>query len=437
MTRAAERLKAWGPVALPALVGAALLASGHGPPWAWALLALAVLAGVALGFAQRRELAERLRAVSSVLAAYRDGDYSIRTQAAGAPLGDVLSEVNRLGDVLRDQRLGAIEAWSLLRKVLAELDVVVLAFDGGERLHLANEAASRLLGRPAEALHGASAAELGLADLLAPGAPRVVRDSAALGTGPWEVRRGAFRLSGEAHTLLVLSDVSVALRDNERDAWRRLIRVMGHEINNSLAPIQSISGSLRASLDRRQEDPEWERDLVDGLDVIGRRAEALGRFMASYAKLARLPPPRRARVDVGALVAKIAAFERGIAVEVHEGPDATLEGDADQLEQVLINLVKNAAEAAEVEGGGVRVRWSRAGSAVEIEVEDDGPGVSDTANLFVPFFTTKPGGSGIGLALSRQIVEAHGGQLSLVSRSGAPGAVARVRLPLLFSPREW
>ena len=177
--------------------------------------------------------------------------------------------------------------------------------------------------------------------------------------------------------------MSVALRDNERDAWRRLIRVMGHGINNSLAPIQSIAASLRASVGRRQDDPEWEQDLADGLDVVGRRAEALGRFMASYAKLARLPPPRLATVDVGALVTKIAAFERRITVEVLEGPPATVEGDADQLEQVLINLVKNATEAAEAEGGGVRMRWALAGAAVEIEVEDDGTGVDDTANLFV------------------------------------------------------
>ena len=215
MTRAAELLKVWGPVALPGLAGASLLALGYGPRWAWLVLAHATLAGGALLAAQRRTLEMRLGAVSSVLAAYRDGDFSVRAaEARAAPFSGVLAEVNRLGDELRDQRLGAIEAWSLLHKVLAEIDVVVLAFDGQGRLRLANEAAAKLLGKPSAALRDEDATTLGLAELFAadappdsegragpstphPPAPRIVKDSPTLGPGPW--RCGAERSASKGY----------------------------------------------------------------------------------------------------------------------------------------------------------------------------------------------------------------------------------------------
>jgi signal transduction histidine kinase len=235
----------------------------------------------------------------------------------------------------------------------------------------------------------------------------------------------------------VLSDVSRTLRDNEREAWRRLIRVIGHEINNSLSPIQSISQSLGALIEAKERAPDWETDVKDGLAVIARRAEALGRFMASYAALARLPPPRPAPIAIASLVKKVVGLETRVPIEVRGGTDVTVSADPDQLEQALINLVKNATEASLESGvptagqpAPVRVRWSREGDGVAIEIEDDGPGVAETANLFVPFFTTKAGGSGIGLVLSRQIVEAHDGELSLASRPEGRGAVARVVLPL-------
>jgi signal transduction histidine kinase len=408
-----------------------------------AILASALALAMLLAWWIEGRLQKRLRTVAAVLAAYREGDFSVRARSeeAGTPLADVLSELNQLGDVLRAHRFGEMEAWTLLRKVMAEVDVVVLAIDDDKRVRLANDAASRLLGRASRDLVGEAASELGLGELLDGSVPRMVdgrfgkrEEPFDPRAGRWELRRGAFRLSGEQQTLVVLSDVSRALRDNEREAWRRLVRVIGHEINNSLSPIKSISESLVALVDpKRPRGPEWDEDLKDGLGVIARRAEALARFMTSYATLARLPPPNRGPVDLGPLIGKIVSLEKRAPVELLGGPDVRVNGDADQLEQALINLVKNAAEAtlegARGDGGGVRVRWSREDRWALVAIEDDGPGVGETANLFVPFFTTKPNGSGIGLALSRQIVEAHDGQLSLSSRSEG-GAVARIRLPL-------
>lgn len=390
-------------------------------------LALSVAVGIAVALALvlwiRARDRRRLRTAAAVLASYRDGDFSTRARVKGerGALREVLEELNALGDRLRKERLGALEAWTLLRKVMAEVDVVVLAFDGEGRVRLANDAAARVLGQSAPALLG----EKVLGEVLAGEAPRVLKDAPAL-AGSWELRRGTFRLSGEPHTLVVLSDVSTALRENERDAWRRLIRVMGHEINNSLAPIRSLSESLGAQLALEKRAPTFEADLGEALGVISRRSDALARFITSYGRLARLPPPKLAPVDVPALIDKVVLLEQRVAPAVTPGPAATITADADQLEQALINLLKNAAEAT---AGGVSVTWTATPANVEIAIEDDGPGVSDTANLFVPFFTTKPDGSGIGLVLAREIVEAHKGQLTLASRPSGRGAVARIRLP--------
>lgn len=395
-------------------------------------LGVFVVAAAVLALRAQRALIRRMRSVSSVLAAYRLGDFSVRAtpRPGDRVVGGVLSELNELGDTLRKHRLGELEAWTLLRKVLSELEVVVLAFDEGGKLKLANEAAERVLSRRQSELLGRTASDLGVSELLAGNARRIVKDLPALGTGPWELRRGSFRMAGEPHELVVLPDVSHALREQEREAWKRLIVVMGHEINNSLAPIRSLSENLRTLLDRSPRPDDVESDLRDGLAIIERRAEGLGRFMAAYSKLARLPAPVFGSVEVGPWIRRVAALEQRLAVEVAPGPDLTLLGDADQLDQLLINLVKNAADASLPGGGGVRVDWRASGTSLLVTIEDDGPGVRDTNNLFVPFFTTKPGGTGIGLLLARQIAEAHGGEITLQSRADHPGAAARIRLPL-------
>jgi signal transduction histidine kinase len=246
----------------------------------------------------------------------------------------------------------------------------------------------------------------------------------------WGVRRSTFRERGVPHQLLVIGDLSRPLREEELKAWQRIVRVLGHELNNSLAPIKSIAGSLSSLLARPQLPEDWREDVRSGLDVVSSRAESLSRFMESYARLARLPPPRVAPVELGRLVRRAADLETRVRVSVLPGPELTVRADADQLEQLLINLLRNAADASLVTGGAVRTGWRAAGNGqVEVWVEDEGLGLANTSNLFVPFFTTKPGGSGIGLVLSRQIAEAHGGALTLENRRGERGCEARLRLP--------
>jgi len=381
---------------------------------------------------QQRLVARKLRAVSSVLAAFRDGDFSVRARLSGSgPLFTaVLRELNDLGAALREQRLDSVESWILLERVLAELDVVVLAFDERQRLRLCNDAAARTLGEPAEALVGEQAATLGLGELLEGATPRVVHGCARLGEGPWDVRRSNFRLEGKPHVLLALTDLAGALRDREREAWKRLVAVLGHEINNSLTPIQSISENLVRVLGQRERSEGWEDDLTRGLSVVHRRAAALGRFTASYAMLSRLPRPTLHSLDVEVWVRHVVGLEQRMTIDVLGGPKLSIVGDPDQLEQLLINLVKNAVDAALECHGGVRVSWRVARRSAVVTVEDDGPGLPQTENLFVPFFTTKPSGTGIGLALARQIAEAHGGKVGLSGRSDGKGARAELELPL-------
>jgi nitrogen fixation/metabolism regulation signal transduction histidine kinase len=385
--------------------------------------------------ALRGRVVRHLQTLSNLLAALREGDYSIRARGSSHDdaLGEVMTEVNALGETLREQRLGAMEATALVRTVMAEIEVAIFAFDAESRLRLINRAGERLLAQPAERLIGRGAAELNLADCLegAEGEEaRTLQKTFPGGTGRWGVRCGSFRAQGLPHQMLVLSDLTRELREEELDAWRRLVRVLGHELNNSLTPIKSIAGSLETLLSREPRPADWRDDMQRGLSIIGARSESLSRFMQAYARLARLPAPRCQPVEVGELVRRVAGLETRVNVRVASGPDVTVEADGDQLEQLLINLIRNAADAALQTGGEVSVGWTRINSHLDLSVEDEGPGLPNTANLFVPFFTTKPGGTGIGLILSRQIAEAHGGTLKLANRRQGTGCVARLRLPV-------
>jgi nitrogen fixation/metabolism regulation signal transduction histidine kinase len=404
------------------------------PKVQWTVSVLLLGGWTGLTMAVREQVVRPLGTLANMLAALREGDFSIRARVEDA--SDALSlaylEVNNLEEILREQRLGAVEATETLRKVLEEIDVAVMAFDPEETLRLVNRAGERLLNQPAERLIGKKAAELRMDDTLRGVAPRTLEVSLPGGTGRWELRRSVVRQEGYPLQLVALSDLSRALREEERQAWKRIIRVLSHEINNSLAPIKSITGSLQSLLGREELAADLDEDVQRGLKVISSRAEALGRFMASYAKLARLPQPELGPVDVPGLVQRVADLETRLPIRVVGDGALTIQADADQLEQALINLVRNAVDATLEAGedGGVTLRWTTRAGKLHLLVEDDGPGLGDTGNLFVPFYTTKPGGSGIGLVLSRQIAEGHGGSLTLEGRGQLRGARATLVLPM-------
>ncbi|MGH8285475.1 MAG: sensor histidine kinase, partial [Steroidobacteraceae bacterium] len=403
---------------LPATVIAVLYAWFNAPTFELRIVfcALLVLVWVVAALSVRHRLAFPLQSLASLIEAVRFGDYGLRGRRAARDdvLGDVVKEINALSASLQQQRLASVEASALVQTVLEELDTAVFAFDGEQRLKLMNRAAAELLGRAADSLLGRSARELGIAELLERSDPAVLSYAFPARTGRFEVRHRTFRDAGVPHTLVIVSDLSRTLRDEERRAWQRLIRVIGHEINNSLTPIKSLAGTLRQMLSRSDAATAGDgREFAEGLSLIGDRAGSLSKFVATYSQLARLPTPSREPVPLRSLLQRLASLEPFVGTQLEAPYDVSVEADAVQIEQAVINLLKNAAEATAGAQGAVRIVLARTREAAVIEVRDEGPGVANPDNLFVPFFTTKPGGSGIGLTLSRQIIEGHGGTLSL------------------------
>jgi two-component system, NtrC family, nitrogen regulation sensor histidine kinase NtrY len=436
-------------VALPGLfLGSAFV-------WAqsWTMQTRIVLVGLQLfvwwllAMALQEQTIRPLQTLANVIASLREEDYSFRARNAAPEdaLGELSLEVNALADMLSDQKIRAIEATALLRRVVDEIDAPLFAFDPTSSLRLVNPAGEHLLRQSRARMLGRTAAELSLQECLIADNESVVELNLNDSQARWLLRRSSFRQNGVPHTLIVLSDVSRALREEERRAWQRLIRVLGHELSNSLAPIKSIAGSLSSRVASTPMALDVRTDLQRGLEIIEARSASLHRFLEAYRRLAQMPAPVLREVSLAPLVARVASLETRVPVSVRPGPELAFEADPDQLEQMLINLVRNAADAVlEVSGAAesktfsskvaedsdkVVVRWDASNHDVTLAIEDRGPGLMNPANVFTPFYTTKPTGSGVGLVLSRQIAEAHGGRIEISNRPSGRGCLVRVVLP--------
>jgi nitrogen fixation/metabolism regulation signal transduction histidine kinase len=384
------------------------------------------------------QITRPLQTLSNVVAALREDDYSFRARGGrrNDALGDLALEINALAAMLQSQRAGSLEAMALLERVMSSMQSPVLAFDPEGRLKLLNTAGERAFDLRVSAVLGSSAEALKLARLLEARDNDLLSLEGAQQAARWVVKRSNFRLHGVPHTLLVLSDVSAALHEEELTAWKRLIRVLGHEINNSLTPIKSIAGSLRGRFASLRTAAGDSSDFESGLEVIENRAESLNRFLQAYRQLMGLPVPHLAPVSLATLVECVARLETRINIVVVSTSDAVLVVDADQIQQALINLTRNAVEAvlsadsmANKEPR-VEIAWEDNGREILIFIQDNGAGLMNAENLFVPFYTTKPSGTGIGLVLAQQIAQAHKGSVRLANRNdGESGCRAELRLP--------
>jgi len=459
-----RRLRIWlSMMGVPLLVLTALeLHQWHvDPSVQWIVLPSLILAWLFLVSLVFEQIVRPLQTLANVVAALREDDYSFRARGGrrNDAMGDLALEINALAGMLQVQRVGAMEAMALVERVMKSMHSPVLAFDPEGRLKLLNTAAERAfsLGDSSAAVSpgdqgDAKNSKKGQGDLerlLGSQDNELLSLTSAQQSVRWVVKRTKFRLRGVPHTLFVLSDVSEALREEERLAWERLIRVLGHEINNSLTPIKSIAGSLRSRLRSVGNDLEQGEDFARGLEVIEDRAESLNRFLQAYRELMGLPAPKLESVSMAAIIRRVASLETRLSVLVRDESDLLIQADPDQLTQALINLVRNAAEASlsldvvqyfessqtnghshEINLPRVELAWERLHDEVVISVLDNGPGLSNASNLFVPFYTTKPGGTGIGLVLAQQIAMAHAGSVELVNRSDGNGCCARLRIPV-------
>src|ERR1700693_6144003 len=440
-------------VALPGLLVSIVLVWTQ--PWALesrlTLIALELSVWWLLALALQEQTTRPLPTLSHVIGALREEDYSFRARNAVSEdaLGELSLEVNALADMLSDEKIRAIEAPALLQRVVDEIDAPLFAFDPDSILSLVNPAGAHLLRQSKARILGRSATELNLQQCLAADNESLVELDLKDTQARWRLRRSLFRQNGVPHTLIVLSDVSRALRDEERRAWQRLIRVLGHELSNSLSPLKSIAGIHNSRVTSTAMDADVRHDLQHGLEIIEARSASLHRFLEAYRRLGQMPGPGLRDVGISKLVARVASLETRIKVCVRPGPDLVFIADPDQLEQMLINLVRNAADAVlelstttvqpkypkaapspnSDRDRKVSVHWDTTDAELNLLVEDDGPGLLNPANVFTPFYTTKPSGSGVGLVLSRQIAEAHGGSIEISHRNQGRGCVVRVVLP--------
>lgn len=422
----------------PGLIVAILLISQQN--WSrdtkWSLAVILLLVFLILEAVLHDQVIRPLQTLTNVISSLREEDFSFRARGAvhNDALGELALEVNALADTLSEQKTFAVEATELLKRVLEEIDTPLFTFDPNGKLKLVNSAGTRLLQQSREELLGRTTEEIGLTAFFE-SETGVTSVSPLNPNARWLVRRTSFREKGVPHTLILLSDVSRALREEERSAWQRLIRVLGHELNNSLTPIKSIAGTLLLRVRGMEVEAQERADFEKGLGIIEARSASLNRFLQAYRQIAQMPGPKLQPTVIRSLVERSAALETRVPVQVEAGPDITVSADPDQLEQVLINIVRNAAEAVMQAGhdadseAPVSIRWAFNSHFLQIQVIDSGPGLLNPENAFVPFYTTKESGSGIGLVLSRHIVEAHGGSIQLLNRKDAVGCIAVISIP--------
>ena len=378
----------------------------------------------------RRTCHEPFHILANQVRSIHQGDYTQRliSYSKNHAIGFLHDEINTLADELQNNRLSTIESNRRFQYLIDQLEIGVISFDEKWTTTLVNHHLARHFNQNPTQLNGKSCNELGLEGLREASSGRTIWITFPKKSSRYVIHANDFRDDGRPQHLFLLTDVNTQLREEERLAWQRLIRVLGHELNNSLTPIISLSNSLKTRIQRGLIE-ENTKESIEALEVISKRAEGMNRFVNDYSKLAKLPKPNRQSLKLSEQLNRVKQLLSLPALTIHSSGDVTIMADPDQIEHLFINVLKNADQAINQTDGKIELHWKRESTDVVVTIDDNGPGIEKLDNLFVPFFSTKPGGSGIGLVLSRQIAEANGGALDLVNREQG-GCRVIMRLPV-------
>jgi two-component system, NtrC family, nitrogen regulation sensor histidine kinase NtrY len=396
-----------------------------------AAIAFVVLAWIYIVADRTRiEVLRHIRTLSNLIESTRAQDYSMKGSGARDPgeLAELYQQINGLTESLKIGRQSEQELLSILEKVVGQINVAIIVFDSRDKIRLVNQLATKLLQSSAEELTGVSCADTVIGQLPVSTEPVLIDFRFPGAEGRWQIRQHYYRHEGQESRIVFIADLKQVLFDEEIAAWQRLIRVISHEVNNSLTPITSLCQTLDGLL--AKSNHAGDADVRVGLSVIAERAKGLQDFISVYARLARLPEPHRVPFPAATLASKLQRIFAGRPLEIVPFPDVTVFGDPVHLEQALINLIKNGLEANPPDAAPVQLSCRAENGEVEFLIADRGSGIGNPDNLFVPFYTTKREGAGIGLILCRQIAAKHHGHVSLENRDDGPGAVARLSLPL-------
>ncbi len=377
-----------------------------------------------------------LRVAANVISSIREGDFTLRSRRVTEARGTIVElydEINAIASLMEKSRFTGIETQKVIDKITANIDVATLIVSSDRVVAQANEAARRLISSINHwdvSPNQKTVDELHIPFVLDQSAQDFARFSFVNESRRFEGRRGIFMLDGKRFDLILLTDITRAASEQERESWKRLLRVLGHELNNSLAPITSLAATLSKITKTTDIEAETKTDLLDGLATITSRSQNIVRFMGDYTRLAKLPAPEAAPCQLAPILQNVCQLFGENVAFAKDSATPTVFIDQAQLEQALINLLKNATEASSKKTGSVTCSIEAIAGVALLRIEDDGPGVANPDNLFVPFYTTKDKGSGIGLALSKQIVEAVGGTLTLANRQEQTGCRATIQLDI-------